>query len=223
MKKSMLFLMVFVAGAVYARAGVVLPVQRMALSASMLESTNAYEQAGNKRKSAEYRKAALDFYPVGDQAHVLARQLGVKLDDEQTFNKFVSQADRSMRSRNYANALSDYLMALEIRQPVEVYEKLIAAYQALGNREMADGLRALIGQAPMQPMVRPATPARPATPMIVAPMDEYQAEAVQDPVYDESDYEEDSATYEDEYQEAEHEEAMDEEEAAYQEAEIISD
>lgn len=226
MKKIMLVLMVFVAGAIYARAGVTLPMQRAALAASMAESADAYAQAGNQKKAAEYRKAALAFYPVGDQAHIMANQLGVTLNDEETFNKFVMQADRSMKNRDYSNALSDYLMALEIRQPVEVYQKLIATYQALGNREMADGLRALVNAAPTQSSI-PATAApmaRPA-PRPTTPQEEYQAEAVQDPVYNDEAYEEEySDTFEnDEPYEAEEATPAEVEEAIYQESEVMTD
>ena len=225
MKKIMLVLMVFVTGAIYARAGVTLPMERAALAASMVESADAYAQAGNQKKANEYRKAALAFYPVGDKAQIMARQLGITLNDEETFNKFVMQADRSMKNRDYVNALSDYLMALEIRQPVEVYQKLIATYQALGNREMADGLRALVNAAPTQPSI-PATAApmaRPA-PRPTTPQEEYQAEAVQDPVYNDEQYEEYSDTFEnDEPYNAEEATPAEVEEAIYQESEVMTD
>ena len=227
MKKIMLFFMVLMAGAIHARAGVTLPMQREALAASMAQSADAYAQAGNQKKASEYRKAALAFYPVGDKAKIMARQLGITLNDDEIFNKFVMQADQSMKNRDYANALSDYLMALEIRQPVEVYQKLIAAYQALGNREMADGLRALVDGAAMQP--KPSAPpapmgARPAprlVPTITPDPQEYQAEAVQDPVYDDEQYEEEfSDGYENYTEESSPAEI---EEAIYQDSEVMSD
>ncbi|MGL5253505.1 MAG: hypothetical protein ACRC9L_00530 [Brevinema sp.] len=238
MKKSMLFLMVFVSGVIYSRAGVILPVQRMALATSMLQSADAYDQAGNSKKAVEYRGAALKIYPVGDQAHILARQLGVKLEDDQTFNQFIQQADRAMTNRNYASALSDYLMALEIRQPLEVYQKLIAVYQAMGNGKAAEGLRSIVEfevnssssqmNAPLPSEMRSVVP-----PIVDDFNDGYQAEAIQDPVYNDSQYQEDDedaldeddVLYEEDYEDIddEDEDISLEEEASYQEEEIISD
>lgn len=148
MKKNITFILVFMVGALYARTSPVIdkmnPQMRASLAESMFESADAYDQAGNKKKAKEYRLSALEVYPLGDKAYRMAQQLGITLDDEKTYTNLLVKAETAYTNKKYEEAVAGYLLALELRQPIEVYEKLQSAYEMIGDKENAQGLKEVI-------------------------------------------------------------------------------
>lgn len=156
MKKIILLAFVLLnAASLYARispyVSSLLPGGRQALAKAMSQSADAYEQAGNKKRALEYRRAALDVFPIGDDAHALARTLNTNLDDDKTYASFIQSGDSAYKARNYNQALLDYLMALELRQPTELYEKLQLSYLGLGDQQSAAALQSVITTSKIAP------------------------------------------------------------------------
>lgn len=156
MKKTIILTLVLLnAASLYARispyVSSLLPGSRQALAQAMIQSADAYEQAGNKKRALEYRRAALDVFPIGDDAHALARTLNTNLDDEKTYTSFIQSADSAYKARNYKQAVVDYLMALELRQPMDLYEKLQLSYLGLGDQQSAAALQSEISRSKIAP------------------------------------------------------------------------
>lgn len=114
------------------------PMDRYSLFVSMVESADAYQATKHTKKAQEFYRAALEVYPIGDQAHAVAQKLGITLDDEETFQQFLSAGDNAFKDQQYDTALSMYLMALELNQPLDLYKKIYQAYYALGDMESAN-------------------------------------------------------------------------------------
>lgn len=120
------------------------PMDRHSLFVAMVESADAYQVAKHTQKAREFYRAALEVYPIGDQAHAVAQKLGIALDDEETFQQFLSAADDAFKNKKYNTALAMYLMALELNQPLDLYKKIYQTYYALGDTESANFYQSIL-------------------------------------------------------------------------------
>ncbi|SFB78115.1 hypothetical protein SAMN02745150_00761 [Brevinema andersonii] len=120
------------------------PMDRHSLFVAMVESADAYQAAKHTKKAKEFYRAALEVYPIGDQAHVVAQKLGIDLDDEETFQQFLSTGDDAFKNKKYNTALAMYLMALELNQPLDLYKKIYQTYYALGDTERANFYQSIL-------------------------------------------------------------------------------
>ncbi|MGL4677644.1 MAG: hypothetical protein ACRCWI_08295 [Brevinema sp.] len=104
---------------------------------SVKEVADAYKKNGRKAKADSFYRSALDIYPIGDMAHQLASQLGVKLDDDKTYSNFIMMGDQELQNKRYKQALSHYLMANELWNSMELYQQIAQVYTALNNRDQS--------------------------------------------------------------------------------------
>ncbi|MGL4388962.1 MAG: hypothetical protein ACRCTJ_06185 [Brevinema sp.] len=122
---------------IYQDIHLMLPMERSVLAQSMEEVAKVYEEIGNKAKADQYYKVALEVYPLGDRAHVLAEKLNTKLDDEKTFDYYEQEGLRFSNKKNHKAALLAFMMALQIKATFPLYQNLADTYRALKDEHSA--------------------------------------------------------------------------------------
>ncbi len=195
------------------------PRDRKFLAQSMKETADIYQELNRTQKANEYYTVSLKVYPIGDSAHQLANQLGILLDDEQTYSNFIAEADKTYEYAAYDRALSLYFMANELEAPLDLYKKIADTYTMLEDSENASYYNTLAkGDNPADGMIleestMDAVPAEltaddtmPTDSTEPAIADTIFTETEENPTMDEYEYGYDYETEEDE------DETMDEEE-----------
>ncbi|MGL4394816.1 MAG: hypothetical protein ACRCS8_06300 [Brevinema sp.] len=114
-----------------------LPMERSVLAQSMEEVAKVYEELGNKRKADQFYKVALEVFPVGDRAHLLAEKLNADLNDEDTFARYEDEGIMFFENGDNRAALQSFMMALQIKATLPLYEHLAKVHRALGNEQSA--------------------------------------------------------------------------------------
>lgn len=121
----------------YSDIQLMMPIERSVLAQSMIEVAQAYETIGHAKKSQEYYQVALKVYPMGDQAHALAKKLDITLNDDQTFHYFVEEGLRFYNQKDLKQALQSFFMADQIKATLNLYQNIANVYRSLGNEKKA--------------------------------------------------------------------------------------
>ncbi|MGL4561434.1 MAG: hypothetical protein ACRCVW_01640 [Brevinema sp.] len=114
-----------------------LPIERSVLAQSMQEVAQLYDELGNSAKARQFYAVALQIYPIGDNAHIIAGKLNKPLDDEQTFNYFEQEGIRLFENNQYYQSLQSFMMALQIKATLPLYQSIADVHRALGNEKKA--------------------------------------------------------------------------------------
>ena len=137
MKKYLLLVMMALSTVAYTQANKIVttmsPTDRHNLFLSTTEVADAYKSLGRTTKANSFYRSAISIYPIGDQAHQLANQFNMPLDDEITYTNFVLFGDTNFQNQQYKVALYSYLMADELDNSPVLYQKIATTYEALEN------------------------------------------------------------------------------------------
>ncbi len=154
MKKILLLFMVLISSVGHASyISTMLPAERENLFISVVEVADAYQEIGKVSKANSFYRSAVDIYPVGDLAHRVASKQGITLDDEVTYTNFVLDGTTAFNAGNYDVAVASYLMANELDNSPELYQKIAEAYAMLGDRVKADHYNDLVVQSSYETVV----------------------------------------------------------------------
>ena len=141
MKKYLLLVMISLSTIAHTQVNKIVirmsPTDRHNLFLSTKEVADAYSSLGRTQKANSFYRSAVSIYPIGDEAHQLANQFGISLYDEETYTNFVVFGNTNFENQQYQIALYSYLMADELDNTLELYQKIAATYEALGNSEDA--------------------------------------------------------------------------------------
>lgn len=141
MKKYLVLVLMSLSTITYTQANKIVttmsPTDRHNLFLSTKEVADAYKSLGRIKKANSFYRSAIFIYPIGDQAHQLANQFEIPLDDEETYTNFVLFGDTNFTNQEYKIALYSYLMADELDNSPVLYQKIATSYEALGYSENA--------------------------------------------------------------------------------------
>ncbi len=145
--KKVLF-MVLISSVSYANhVATMLPAERENLFISTVEVADAYQEVGKTSKANSFYRSAVSIYPVGDLAHRVAVKQGMTLDDDVTYSNFVQEGTKAFNAGKYDVSVASFLMANELDNSPELYQKIAEAYAMLGDRVKADHYNDLVVQS----------------------------------------------------------------------------
>ncbi len=140
--------MVLISSVSYANhVSTMLPAEREHLFISTVEVADAYQEVGKTSKANSFYRSAVSIYPVGDLAHRVAVKQGMTLDDDVTYSNFIQKGTEAFNAGKYNVSVANFLMANELDNSPELYQKIAEAYAMLGDRVKADHYNDLVVQS----------------------------------------------------------------------------